>query len=95
MQIVIALGQIYGSFNSSGETIPLNIMKNIKTRRFDDEGYIVTVGGVDTDYYILNRPFGWEVHVGHGNWDQTFETKRDCLQYVTNKLNTNHHHPLP
>ena len=28
MQIVIALGQIYGSFSASGEAIPLNIMKN-------------------------------------------------------------------
>jgi hypothetical protein len=30
MQIVVALGQIYGSFNSSGETIPLNIMNKIQ-----------------------------------------------------------------
>ena len=38
MQIVVALGQIYGSFNSSGETIPLNIMKTLHAyvTRIDD-----------------------------------------------------------
>jgi len=86
MQTVLVIGQISGSFNSSGETIPQNIMNNIKTRRSDTEGYLVTVGGMDTEYYILNRAFGWEVHVGHGNWDQTFETKRECLRYVMDKL---------
>ena len=38
MQIVIAWRQIYGSFNSSGETIPLNIMKTLHAyvTRIDD-----------------------------------------------------------
>ena len=73
MKIYVDGERFFGSFNASA-TKPTTTMKVTKI-----ESGIYRVEG--TDFTILNRPFGWEIHV-NGDWGWSFDTKRECVAFV-------------
>lgn len=61
-------------------------MKKITSHRNEDEGYEIRINGKPSEWSVKNRPFGWEIHLD-GNWDRTFETKRECIDWIKRTCN--------